>query len=73
MQEQVKIQLGKGGLTDNFFEEVKKNLKAKKDVKVKFLNSFIYDKDRKEASREILEKLDKQGKLVGNTLLIKNG
>lgn len=67
----IDVQVGKLGFTNALIDEVKKHLKDQKDVKLKFLHSFIADKDRKQVSQEIQEKLKKKGKLIGNTLLIR--
>ncbi|MBW2999026.1 YhbY family RNA-binding protein [Candidatus Woesearchaeota archaeon] len=71
-KENIDIQVGKNGITPSLIEEIKKHLRAKKDVKVKFLKSFIGDKDRREVAENLNAQLPKKGKLIGNTLMIKN-
>jgi len=68
----VDIQIGKLGLSQEIIREIKSHLKKKKNVKLKFLKSFIQDRDRKEVAKEVEEKIRK-GKLIGNTYTIKNG
>ncbi|MBW3019855.1 YhbY family RNA-binding protein [Candidatus Woesearchaeota archaeon] len=70
-QETVNIQIGKNGVTPEIVQEISKHIRAKKDVKVKFLKSFISDKDRKEVAENLNSVLPKKGKLIGNTLMIK--
>ena len=50
------IRIGKNGLTDSVVSELKKHLKKKKLVKVKFLKSSLGDKSRKEFALEIASK-----------------
>ncbi|MDD5086523.1 MAG: YhbY family RNA-binding protein [Candidatus Nanoarchaeia archaeon] len=52
------IRIGKSGLTENAIKEIKKQLKKKKLIKVKFLRSFISDKNKKQAANEIAEKTE---------------
>jgi len=40
------VKIGKQGLTSGIVEEIKKQLKKKKIVKVKFLGSFVSGKDK---------------------------
>ena len=47
------IRIGKNGINKGLIEEVKKQLKKKKTVKVKMLQSFIKERDKKEAAREL--------------------
>lgn len=47
------IRIGKKGITDSQIKEIKKQLKKRKKVKVKMLNSFVKTKDKKDAAREI--------------------
>lgn len=70
---EVKVQTGKNGINEGLVEEIKKHLKAKKTVKVKFLKAFIKGKDRKKVAEELNEKIGAKGKLVGNVLTINNG
>ncbi|MCF7866094.1 hypothetical protein K9L67_00635 [Candidatus Woesearchaeota archaeon] len=70
----VQINVGKNGISQNTFVEIQKNLSVKKDVKVKFLKSFIDSNDRKSAKDLILENIKNahiySTKLTGNVLLI---
>jgi RNA-binding protein len=50
------IRIGKSGLTENAVDEIKKQLKKKKLIKIKFLKSFISDKNKKHVANEIAEK-----------------
>jgi len=64
------VQIGKNGINEASITEIKTHLKRRKDVKVKFLQSFIADKDRKKVKEEILSLLNKRGRLVGNSLTV---
>lgn len=50
------LRIGKNGLTERQIKELKKQLLARKLVKIKFLQSFLQEKDRKEAAIEIADK-----------------
>jgi len=68
------IQLGKGGITDNFLLTLKNHFKKHDNVKVSVLKSCCRDKgDLKEMSEEILGKLGKNYtvKTIGFTIAIK--
>jgi len=54
------IRVGKNGLTENTIKEIKKQLNKKKLIKVKFLRSFIGDKNKKEVAKEIAQKTNSQ-------------
>lgn len=69
-REIIDIQIGKNGFTEAQILDIKNHLK-KTDVKLKFLKSFISDKNRKVVAEEIQKKLNTKGKLIGNTLLIR--
>lgn len=64
------VQIGKNGITSEVIQEIKTHLKNKKDVKIKFLKSFIEGKDRKIVKDKLLLQLNKTGKLIGNTLVV---
>jgi RNA-binding protein len=49
------IRIGKNGLTDNQIAEIKKQLKTRKLVKIKFLKSFFENQDVREAVKTILD------------------
>jgi RNA-binding protein len=50
------LRIGKSGLAEGVIEEIKRQLKQKKLIKIKLLKSFIGDKDRKLIAEEIAEK-----------------
>ncbi len=50
------LRIGKQGITEAQIKELKKQLLARKLVKIKFLQSFLKEKDRKEAAIEIADK-----------------
>jgi len=52
------IRLGKNGLTDNVIEEIKKRLKKDNMIKIKMLNTFIDNNDKKQAAKDLAEKTD---------------
>lgn len=56
------LRIGKNGLTSGVVEEIKKQLKKKKLIKVKFLKAALEEKNRKEFAKEIAEKTD--GELI---------
>jgi len=70
----VSIQFGKGGITDSFVGNIKKNLVNNKLVKVKFLKSALEGKSRKDLAISIVSSLHAvqvEYKLVGNVLFLK--
>ena len=65
------IRIGKSGITDNIISEIKKQLKLRHLIKVKFLKSFVDSSDKHEAVEKIVT--DTTAKLIerkGNTLVI---
>ncbi len=50
------IQIGKEGITDGVIEELKRQLKEKKLVKIKFLRSALEEKDREQLAEELQDK-----------------
>ena len=65
------MQLGKNGITDDFLIEINKNLKAKYDVRVRMLKSFLASTDRFSAHTKFKEAFPKKNcKLVGNVVII---
>lgn len=52
------IRVGQNGLSESTIIEIKKHLKQKKLVKIKFLKNFIEDHDKKEAVKELVQKTD---------------
>ena len=64
--------IGKNGITDAVVEELKKLLKKKGIIKIKFLRNFIEDKSKKEIANEIAELSDSElVMLVGFTIVLK--
>lgn len=47
------IRIGKKGITPILIDEIKKQLKKEKKVKIKMLNSFIKGKDKKQIANDI--------------------
>ena len=65
------VRIGKRGITNSLIEEIKKQLKKRKIVKVKMLNSFIKNKNKKEAATEIAIKTNsKIANMVGFTVVL---
>jgi len=52
------VRIGKNGFTKGMEEEVKKQLKKNKVIKIKMLKAFLEGKDKKAAGREIADKAD---------------
>lgn len=52
------VRIGKSGLTGSVIEEIEKQLKKRKLIKIKLLKSFAERKDRKELAGEIAEKTE---------------
>ncbi len=50
------VRIGKNGLTENLVNEIKKQLQKRNIVKIKFLKSFIADKDKRKIIQQIVEK-----------------
>ena len=70
----VAMQLGKRGITDEFVVDLKKNLNRDKLVKVKFLKSSLEGSTRKDVSINLLARLEGlsfESKIVGCTLFLK--
>ncbi|MFC1685934.1 YhbY family RNA-binding protein [Nanoarchaeota archaeon] len=70
------VQLGKGGITDNFIETIKNGFKKHDQVKVQVLQSFSRDKaDIKKSAQEICDKIENKRfkfkpKLIGFTITL---
>ena len=63
------VRIGKSGLTENVIDEIKKQLKKNKVIKIKFLKTAITDK--KKLFAEIAEKTNsKIMKKVGFTIVL---
>ena len=54
------VRIGKSGISDSQIKEIKKQLKTKKLVKIKFLKSFLDSNEKKEAIKKIALKTDSQ-------------
>lgn len=52
------IRIGQNGLTEAAIIEIKKHLKQKKLIKIKFLKNFMGDHDKKDAVMELVQKTD---------------
>ncbi len=52
------VRVGQGGITDSLVTEIKRQLKSKKLIKVKFLNNFMDGANKKEAVLELVQKTD---------------
>jgi len=83
MEEEIKkeiptIQIGKHGLTDNLIEEIKKNLKKKKEIKIKCLRFFcnsLPEKSNKEKISAVAQEISKKTnsrivKQIGFTIIL---
>ena len=65
------IRIGKSGITDSQIQEIKKQLKSRKLVKIKFLRSFIETTDKKKAVEQIAEQTNaKVVQVIGFTVTI---
>ena len=65
------IRIGKKGITESLLDEIKKQLKKKKIIKIKLLKSYTADKDTEKDINSITEKTN--SKLVekrGSTFTI---
>ncbi len=68
----VSLRIGKNGITLEILEEIKRQMKNKNFLKIKFLKSFVHTQNKKDAIKFIEEKL--KVKVVeerGNVILIK--
>jgi RNA-binding protein len=52
------IQIGKNGVTESLIEEIKKQIKKSRLVKIKLLKGFVEANDRKKVSKEIADETD---------------
>jgi len=69
-----KVQLGKNGITENFFLTLKSHFKKHKIVKVQVLKSAGHEKEKvKEFSEKILKRLGKNysARIVGFVINVK--
>jgi RNA-binding protein len=54
------LRIGKSGLTPGVIEEIKRQLKKRRLIKVKFLRSAANDKSKKEFAEEVADKTDSE-------------
>jgi RNA-binding protein len=54
------IRIGKSGLSEGTMSEIKKQLKHKKIIKIKFLNNFIEGKDKKKEIENLINLTDSE-------------
>lgn len=73
----VDLRIGKNGINENMILEIKKRLKKKDIIKIKFLDAFYYDKKnkRKEAIKQALMIINnlcntETLKIIGNNAII---
>ncbi len=65
------VRIGKNGITDNTIEEIRKNIKLRKLIKVKLLTSFNDEQDRHEAAKLIAEKTESLlVQVIGNNVVL---
>lgn len=65
------VRIGKNGATDGIVNEIKRQLKDKKMIKVKLLKPFIAGKDKKAAAKELAEKTDSEiVQIIGFTITL---
>ncbi|MBW2972866.1 YhbY family RNA-binding protein [Candidatus Woesearchaeota archaeon] len=65
------MQIGKSGITEGLITELKNQLKLKKLIKIKFMKSFIEDKDRKKVAAELAKKTNSIIVLqIGNVVVL---
>lgn len=54
------LRIGKSGLTEGAIEEIKRQLKENKLIKVKLLKGCLENKDKKEFAKEVASKTDSE-------------
>lgn len=59
------VRIGKAGITESVIEEIKKQVKKRKIIKVKFLPAHAKGKNKQEFAEELAEKT--KTKIVGQT------
>jgi RNA-binding protein len=65
------MQIGKSGITAGLIRELRTQLKIKKIIKIKFMKSFIEDKDKKEVAKELAKKLNSMViSQIGNVVVL---
>lgn len=69
------VQIGKNGITDNTYEEILKNLRKNKEIRVKLLRNFLRQEDRFSSADKIIkgvsDKMKINSKIIGNVLIIR--
>ncbi|MFH0977736.1 MAG: YhbY family RNA-binding protein [Candidatus Woesearchaeota archaeon] len=72
MIESTTVQIGKNGVTENTLEEIIKQLRARKTVKIKILKSSLENAEREDTIKKIIK--GTQSDLIfqrGNVVIIK--
>lgn len=65
------IRIGKSGITESQIKEIKKQLKARKIIKIKLLKQFIESNNKKQAIEQIAKKTNSEIiQIVGFTCVI---
>ncbi len=70
----ITIQIGKNGISENTITDIKKNLSKNKLVKVKILKNILENEKKEQITKEIIQKIENiktESKIVGNTLFLK--
>jgi RNA-binding protein YhbY len=71
----VTLQLGKKGLSEQFYLEIQKNLRQNRLVKIKILKNAMENSDKDTYSEKIIDAISQKSniehKLVGKTLFLK--
>jgi len=63
--------IGKNGLTETVIKNIKDELKKSSLIKIKFLATFVEDKDKKKIVKELLEKTGTElVQFIGFTVVI---
>ena len=75
MKEKIQVvRVGKNGLEDNVIKEIKRQLKEKRIVKIKFMRNIVSDKEEfNKLVKELLSKLEnvKIEKQIGHTIVLR--
>ncbi|MGQ4832283.1 MAG: YhbY family RNA-binding protein [Candidatus Asgardarchaeia archaeon] len=75
MKEKIQVvRVGKNGLEDNVIKEIKRQLKEKRVVKIKFMRNIVSDKEEfNKLVKELLSKLEnvKIEKQIGHTIVLR--
>jgi len=65
------IRIGKNGITDSVINELLRQLKKKRLIKIKFLKSFITNKDKKLVVQELMKKTNSEViDVIGNVIVL---